>query len=131
MTTYKVEITRDERWWMIHVPDIDGLTQARRISEISDMARSLIAISTEEPLESVGIVITSITVPGVGDIAALADQIGDLREAARGAEARAAQAMQHFSRDATRAGIPVRDVAELLDISPQRVSQLAHAPGAR
>ena len=26
---YKIEVTRDGRWWMIHIPDVGGLTQAR------------------------------------------------------------------------------------------------------
>jgi hypothetical protein len=48
MHEYKVEVTRDGRWWMIHVPEIDQLTQARRIGEIVPMAESLIAISTDQ-----------------------------------------------------------------------------------
>jgi hypothetical protein len=69
MHEYKVDVEREGRWWMVHVSDIDGLTQARRISEIEEMARSLIAISTDTPLDDVAVHITSITVPGVGDVA--------------------------------------------------------------
>ena len=32
-TTYDVVVTREDRWWMIAVPAIDGLTQARRVTE--------------------------------------------------------------------------------------------------
>ena len=28
MQTYEIEVYRDGRWWMIHVPEIDQLTQA-------------------------------------------------------------------------------------------------------
>lgn len=59
MHDYEVEVRRDGRWWMIHVPEIDQLTQARRISEIEDMARSLIAISTDTPLTDIAVRITS------------------------------------------------------------------------
>ena len=44
MHEYKVEVTREGRWWMINVPEIDQLTQARRITEIVPMAESLIAV---------------------------------------------------------------------------------------
>lgn len=55
MHDYKVEVSREGRWWMIHVPEIDQLTQARRISEIEDMARSLVAISIDSPLTDIAV----------------------------------------------------------------------------
>jgi hypothetical protein len=124
---YKVEITRDGRWWMVHIPEIDGLTQARRIGEAQQMAREFIALETSTPITDVMVTIASITVPGIGDIQELADDISDLREAARKAEAAVADATKRYAKRATQAGIPVRDIAELLDVSPQRVSQLANA----
>lgn len=127
MREYKVEVERDGRWWMINVPEIDQLTQARRISEIEDMARSLIAISTDTPAENITVQIHTIDVPGLGDIAAAARKISEERNAA----ACAAVVAQHHTADYARilanAGVPVRDAAEILGISPQRVSQLANA----
>jgi hypothetical protein len=52
MVTYTVRVTREGKWWMIRVPDIDGLTQARRLAEVDDMARSLIAMTTNTPADS-------------------------------------------------------------------------------
>jgi hypothetical protein len=127
MRHYKVEITRDGRWWMVHIPEIDGLTQARRIGEAQQMAREFIALETSTPITDVMVTIASITVPGLGDIQELADDISDLREAARKAEAAVADATKRYAKRATQARIPVRDIAELLDVSPQRVSQLANA----
>lgn len=127
MRQYKVEVTRDGRWWMIHVPEIDQLTQARRIGEIVPMAESLIAVSTGQQLIDITVQISSIDVPGLGDVAARAAAI----EAARNAAAHAAEAVQHdaaeYARALAKAGVPVRDTADLLHVSPQRVSQLAKA----
>jgi hypothetical protein len=127
MDAYQVEVTREGRWWMIHVPEIDQLTQARRIDEIVPMAESLIKISTDQPLTDVNVRIMSIDVPGLGDIAARAGAIG----AARNAAAHAVEAAQHdaadYARALAKAGVPVRDTAELLPLSPQRVSQLTNA----
>ena len=51
----------------------------------------------------------------------------DLRASAREAERNASEAMREYAHWLTARGIPVRDVADLLDISPQRVSQLANS----
>jgi hypothetical protein len=59
--------------------------------------------------------ITGITVPGVGDVAQKAAEITRL------------QAPSEYAKVMTREGVPVRDIAELLDVSPQRVSQIANS----
>jgi hypothetical protein len=51
--TYDIEVTRDGRWWMIHIPALDGLTQAEFPGEIEEMARDYIAVTTETPIENV------------------------------------------------------------------------------
>ncbi|MCA2303176.1 hypothetical protein JF770_06355 [Mycobacterium intracellulare] len=53
MPTYNYTVTRDGRWWMIHVPEIDQLTQARHEGEIELMARELIAVSTNTPIADI------------------------------------------------------------------------------
>ena len=55
MPTYDMEVTRDGRWWMIHIPALDLLTQARFPEEIEDMARSYIALVTDTPIEDVAV----------------------------------------------------------------------------
>ena len=55
MPTYDIEVTRDGRWWMVHIPALDGLTQARFPEEIEDMARSHIALVTDTPIEDVAV----------------------------------------------------------------------------
>lgn len=122
---YKVEVTREGRWWMVYVPEIDQLTQARRVAEIVPQAESLIAISTDQPLTDIAVRVVSITVPGLGDVAARGHALVDARNAA----AHATEAAQHdaaeYARELGDAGVPVRDTAELLHVTAQRVSQLA------
>ena len=122
---YKIEIERDGRWWMVHIPELDGLTQARRLSEAALMGREWIAVTTGTPLDDVSVNVASIAVPGLGDVQAAADHASELREAARHAEIAAVEAMRDYAKGVTKAGIPVRDVAYLLDVSPQRISQLS------
>jgi hypothetical protein len=55
MHTYEIEVERDGRWFMIYGPEIDQLTQARHAGEIEDMARSLIAVSTGQPIDTIAV----------------------------------------------------------------------------
>jgi hypothetical protein len=126
MHEYKIEVTRDDRWWLIHVPEIGHYTQARRISEIDDMARSLIHISTDIPLLEIGVRVVSIGIDGM-DALLEAGHVRHLREQAAKAEQTALAAAADFARHLAKADIPVRDIAALLGVSPQRVSQLANA----
>lgn len=126
---YKVELERDGRWWMVHVPEIDELTQARRLGETELMARELIALSTGTPLADVTVRIVSITVPQLGDIAARSREVIAEKDAAARAVADAQRHTADYARTLTNVGVPVRDAAELLGVSPQRVSQLTQGDG--
>jgi hypothetical protein len=45
--TYRVDVERDGRFWLIHVPAVERWTQARNVREIEPMAHDLIAIMDE------------------------------------------------------------------------------------
>lgn len=126
MTTYKVEVERDGKWWMIHVPDIDGLTQARRLSEVEEMARSLIAISTDARLDDVAVDVVTIRLdsPHFAELLGRAESIKDRRGQIRNLEESVMRDSREFAYYLNADGVPVRDIAELLGVSPQRVSQL-------
>lgn len=76
MHTYKVNVERDDRWWMITVPELMGhvsasgainvgdTTQARRISEIHSQAHDFICTVTDQAPSEVAVDIT-ITVDGI------------------------------------------------------------------
>jgi hypothetical protein len=125
MREYKVEVERDGRWWMIHVPEIDQITQARRINEIEDMARSLIAFSTDQPISDITVHVANICVDGV-DVLEGAAQVTRLRNRAVKVEQDAVAAASDFAVRLTKADVPVRDIATLIHVSPQRVSQLTN-----
>ncbi len=52
---HRAMVTRDGDWWMISFAEIDGLTQARRLSEVSLMAREYIAACTEVEVDDVDV----------------------------------------------------------------------------
>lgn len=125
---FKIEITRDGRWWMIHIPDISGVTQVRRLAEAETMAREFIALDQAIPYNDIKINIASIrmTEPEFRELLETAQEIKDTRARAQELERQAVDASRKFAQWLTTYGVPVRDIAELLDVSPQRISQLAN-----
>lgn len=54
-TTYTVSVTRDGEWWMVAVPELDALTQARRLGDVDTAARELVALETGTAVDEVSI----------------------------------------------------------------------------
>jgi len=126
MKTYDITVTREGKWWMVAVPAIDGLTQARRLSEIRDMAVSLIAITLDVPASRVGVNVVAMIVDGT-DLVERRRQIDVEREAARQAERKAAALMADLVRKLDADHVPLRDIGEAVGVSFQRVHQLLNA----
>jgi predicted XRE-type DNA-binding protein len=126
---FNIEVTRDGRWWMVHIPEIDGLTQARRLAEAETMAREYIALDQNIPYGDINIETASIRMeqPEFRELLDAARSIRNRRAHAQKLEQEALDDARQFAHWLTTYGIPVRDIAELLDVSPQRVSQLANS----
>ena len=116
-------MTESEQWWMIDVPAFDGLTQARRLSEIKDMAVSLIAVTLDVPASKVGVHIVAMIVDGI-DLVERRQQIDTERESARDAERRVAALTLDLVRRLDADHVPLRDIGEAVGVSFQRVHQL-------
>jgi uncharacterized protein YfcZ (UPF0381/DUF406 family) len=137
MHTYQVNVTRDDRWWMITVPELDGYTgadgaislsdttQARRLAEVPGQAVDFICTVTDTAPSEVGVNI-SIVVDGI-DVTARADQVRSDRELAERYAAAAQSEAKELARDLAAHGVAVRDVGEVLGTSHQRAQQLISA----
>jgi hypothetical protein len=128
MYQFKIEVTRDGKWWMIHIPEIDGLTQARRLAEAETMAREYIALDQNIPYDDIKIETASVRMeqPEFRELLELARSIRNRRAHVQQLEQDVLRDSIEFAHMLTTYGVPVRDIAELLDVSPQRVSQLAN-----
>lgn len=136
MHTYTVKVTRDDRWWMIEVPELEGyvnavgarnystITQARRLSEVNSQAIDFICTVTDQAPSAVNVKI-SVSVDGI-DVSARAHKIAEDRKDAERRTAAVQHAAQALARDLANHGVAVRDVGEMLGVSPQRVSQLTN-----
>jgi hypothetical protein len=123
MTAYRVEVIRDGKWWMVAIPEIDGLTQARRLEEAALMARDYIAISLDVPIEEVDVTVAVIDVDGVNiaeELARLAAERAEV-EAARD---RVAEETRRLAKALAGKKVPVRDIGAILGVSHQRAHQL-------
>jgi hypothetical protein len=121
MTTYHVRVERGEKYWLLHVAEIDRWTQARNLREVEPIARDLVAIMEDVPSNSFELDI-DITAPApVAEHLARSRQLIEEAAAARSAaafEVRVAALMLHDD------GVPLRDVGTILGVSYQRAHQL-------
>lgn len=137
MHTYKVEVTRDDRWWMITVPELAGhvcadgainlstTTQARRLTDVPSQAVDFICTVTDSAPSEVAVGIT-IEIDGI-DVSGRAEQVRDDRELAERHAAAAQEQARSLARDLAAHGVAVRDVGEVLGVSFQRAQQLISA----
>lgn len=124
MTAYEATVIRDGKWWMVSIPSIDGLTQARRLREAAEMAREYIAASEDVPLESVTVDLTFAPIAGIDHIADKITAITESRKRAAELEQAASRQATELARSLTAADIPVRDIGAMLGVSHQRAHQL-------
>jgi predicted RNase H-like HicB family nuclease len=122
-TIYQATITREDGWWMIHVPDIDGLTQARRLADVEQMARELIAVTRDVPVDDIAVNVSIDAVAGI-QVRDVLDAVAAERAEAKRLDADASAKTAALAQQLVDKGIPQRDIGKILGVSHQRVSQL-------
>lgn len=117
---YEGRTWREGRFWVVEVDGV-GVTQARRLSQVEEMARDLVAIMVQVPADSVRVEIDV----ELGDtVKSEVEEAKRLRcEALRLQEA-ATQASREAATRLRETGLSINDVGTLLGISHQRVHQL-------
>lgn len=125
---YEVHVTgREGRWWAVEIPELDGVTQAARLADVADEARSYIAVTLDVPLSSVDVRVVIDDTPHARNVQERSQQILAARQQAEALEASAIDEARALARELAGDGIPMRDIATLVGVSFQRVSQLAAA----
>jgi hypothetical protein len=123
MTEYRVEVTREGKWWMVAIPELDGLTQARRLEEAPLMAREFIAVALDVALSDVAVNVAVVDVDGVNVTEALA-MLETEKAEAEAARERVAHDTRRLARTLAAKKVPVRDIGAILGVSHQRAHQL-------
>jgi predicted RNase H-like HicB family nuclease len=117
--TYTVMCRRSGGWWAISVPQIKGVhSQARRLDKVEAMAREAIALMLDADPATIEVEVRP-------EVPARVQGALKARRAARDAERRADEATRKAVAELMADGYTVRDAGSLLELSPQRVSQIA------
>ena len=107
------------KWWAVefHTPNGPRATQARRLDEIEAMVRDLCELDD--------VAVAEVHVSPVFPEKAEVERSREATKQAAEATAAASKTSRDLVARLRAQGMPIRDVAVLLGVSPQRVSQLA------
>lgn len=119
VNTYTATVERAQSGWSIYVSEIDRHTWAPNLREVSEMARDLVQVMTDAPLDEINV---EIRLPE--DLSAPIRKLRAAQSAASDAEAAAREAQRVAAEKLRDAGAPLRDIAETLGVSHQRVHQV-------
>ena len=121
VTTYRVIATQEERFWLLSVPELDVVTQARTLDRAEATVRDLIAVWLDVPADSFEVEVE----PRLDDEwTKLLRETRDARTTADKASARASELLRTSVTTLHDAGLSAREVGSLVGISYQRVQQL-------
>lgn len=120
--TYKLIVHREPGWWVIEIPELELVTQARRLGDVEKNAREAIASLLDVERASFDLEQDVQAPPSVlremDEARALMDRAAILRE--EGAD-RIGQAVERLIKDF---GLTMREAGKLLHLSHQRIAQL-------
>jgi DNA-binding NarL/FixJ family response regulator len=123
---YEVVVTRDGGHWLADVPTLAGAhTYARSLPTLDQAVREVIVLAADLPDEAMpGLVLVYRYDTGDPDVDATALEVRRLRRQADELAAAVTARTGEVAAQLVARGLSVRDVAALLGISPQRVSQI-------
>ncbi|MGV9709340.1 HicB family toxin-antitoxin system [Gordonia sp. NPDC003424] len=130
---YRIDVTRDDRWWMLRIPALhnthglvgEALTQARRYADIPREATDYICVVTDCKPSDVSLDI-HVAIDDL-DVTAAANRVRELKTTAAQLEHDASILSVSTADRLSAQGIPIRDIGAILGVSHQRVAQLMNA----
>lgn len=121
--TYTVEVFRDSDLWVIEIPELDVVGQARTLAAAGDTARSLIALWLDVDPAVVAVTMDYARIDP--DAVALAAKARDEQQEAEALTRHAAASWRDAARRLVRDdGLSLRDAAAVLGVTYGRVQQL-------
>ena len=120
MSTYTVRAKRWKHGWELHIEGI-GVTQSRNLDGAEQMVRDYIETLTDHDTADDVVMIQPVVGGGLDEAARAArEAIAEAEEALRAAASRSRQVAHRLRQE----GLSGRDIAAILHVSAQRVSQL-------
>lgn len=123
---YRVIVTREDGTWLADVPELEGAhTYARTLPALDRAVREVVVMAADRPDEEMPALQLAYDYrTGDPDVDVTAAEIRTLRVRADQLAATATARTSAAAALLVERGLSVRDVAAMLGISPQRVSQL-------
>ena len=118
---FDVSVVREGRWWILTVPALDLVTRSRRLDQAEAMAIEAIALDLDVAESAVSV---DLDVRLPAEVEAEWAESRRIEALAREAAKRAAALARSSVRELRGLGMTQREIARLLEISPQRVGQL-------
>jgi len=125
MTTYTVTASRDRNWWSLVASDVAGrevASQARRLDQADAAIREAIALVLDVDNGAFDVHITPVL--DRANVSEETLEVLELRRALAELGNRAQRQTPAAVAELRDAGLTVRDVAQLLGMTPSRVSQI-------
>jgi predicted transcriptional regulator len=120
MSTHTATATREGTWWVVDCGEY-GATQARSLTEAREMATDLIAVVLDVPAEDVDVDLTISLADELQTDVTAAKALVDILDRVQRETANRSRVAARNLRDS---GLSGRDIAVILGVTPQRVSQL-------
>lgn len=118
--TYKVVAKRWKRGWELHIDGV-GVTQVKKLTDAEAMVRDYIALDLDVAPDAFNVEIAPDVGPDLGGrIARAKKATADAERAQEAAASENRQVVDCLKRE----GLTGREIAQVLQVSPQRVSQL-------
>lgn len=123
---YEAVITREGRIWVVTIPELDIVGQAGKLSEVEEAAKEIIGLWLETEAEDID-VHCRFELPAAEQ--ALIQTAEQSEARARQALAEAAEKRRAAVKGLLSHGLSQTEVATLMGVSKQRVSQLSSSRG--
>lgn len=119
--TLEATAYKEGKWWMISIPEIDGLSQAKTVETVPNMAADLAAIVLNVPQDAVNV---NITYRLPEEAAAIDRQWHEAKAQVAAAEATAAERFAELAYTLKSNGWTLKDIAAVTGYTFQRIAQV-------
>ena len=120
--SYTAKARKEGRWWVVEIPELDSAGQAAKVSEVQQAAEEVIQLLTGQAPGSYSLTIDLVVAE---QVQLIWEESKYKEKVAREEQANAAQLARQAVQKLKKSGYSQKEIAALLAVSPQRVSQLA------
>lgn len=126
MRTLEAKAYKEGKWWMVSIPEIDALSQARGVASVPAVAADLAALVLNVPAEEVEVHITY-TLPKEAESAG--KEWEDAKAGLAAAETKVSDKLTQYVRTLKDSGYSLKDTAAITGYTFQRISQILNKAG--